>query len=209
MIRYLQDMVDFLQENPVILLNDNDDGRINSATNENIVLNQLATRFKNIYIPPLRWWYDFAIPLQNRLFVNVKISDLSNNSADNCSSKLGMGYALSGIENLPTNWEAFHQILANEIKTGYDYYFLVVNKNNTSDCFWTSLKRIKTLIPNGNNLPFQCDWSQNRGYSGRSDIEATQYILKTYIESWEKKVNGYPFILKEMLVNNKIFDLEY
>ena len=33
MIRYLQDMVDFLQENPVILLNDNDDGRINSATN--------------------------------------------------------------------------------------------------------------------------------------------------------------------------------
>lgn len=50
MIRYLQDMVDFLQENPVILLNDNDDGRINSATNENIVLNQLATRFKYIYI---------------------------------------------------------------------------------------------------------------------------------------------------------------
>ena len=124
MIRYLQDMVDFLQENPVRLINDNDDGRINSATNENIVLNQLATRFESdMYISPPRWWYDFAIPLQNRLFVNVKISDLSNNSADNCSSKLGMGYALCGIENLPIHWEKFHQILANELKIGYDYYF--------------------------------------------------------------------------------------
>lgn len=209
MIRYLQDMVDFLQENPVELINDNNDGRINSVRNEDIVLYQLSTKF-NIITPPPRCWYDFVIPLplQNKLFVNVKISDLSNNSADNCSSKLGMGYALSGIENLPTNWEPFHQILANEIRTGYDYYFLVVNKNNTSDCFWTSLKRIKTLTSNGNNLPFQCDWSQNRDFSNRSETEAIQYILKTYIESWEKKVNGYPFILKEMLENNKIFDRE-
>ncbi|QCD53355.1 restriction endonuclease [Campylobacter sp. RM16192] len=207
MIIYLQDMVDFLRENPVRLINDNDDGRINSATNENIVLDKLSTKF-DINIPQVRCWYDFVMPLQNKLFVNVKISDLSNNSADNCSSKLGMGYALCGIENLPIHWEKFHQILANELKTGYDYYFLVVNKNNTSDCFWTSLKRIKTLTSNGNNLPFQCDWSQNRDFSSRSEIEATRYILKTYIESWDKKAKGYPFILKEMLVNNKIFDSE-
>lgn len=204
-------MVDFLRKNPVELINDNNDGRINSATNENIVLDKLSTRFKShMYIPPSRWWYDFAIPLQNKLFVNLKISDLSNNSADNCSSKHGMGYALCGIENLPKNWQEFHQILAsvlaNETTLGYDYFFLVVNKNNTSDCFWTSLKSIKTLIPNGNNLPFQCDWSQNRYFSGRRDIEATKYILKTYIKSWEKRANGYPSILKEMLVNNKIFD---
>lgn len=198
-------MVDFLQKNPVILRNDNDDGRINSATNEDIVLDTLSTEF-DINRPPVRYWYDFEIPLQKKLFVNVKISDLSNNSADNCSSKLGMGYALCGIENLPTNWEPFHQILASELKLGYDYYFLVVNKNNTSDCFCTSLKRIKTLTSNGNNLPFQCDWSQNRDFSNRSEIEAMQYILKTYIESWGKKVNGYPFILEEMLENNKIFD---
>jgi len=207
MIIYLQDMVDFLRENPVRLINDNDDGRINSATNENIVLDKLSTKF-DINIPQVRCWYDFVMQLQNKLFVNVKISDLSNNSADNCSSKLGMGYALCGIENLPIHWEKFHQILANELKTGYDYYFLVVNKNNTSDCFWTSLKRIKTLTSNGNNLPFQCDWSQNRDFSSRSEIEATRYILKTYIESWDKKAKGYPFILKEMLVNNKIFDSE-
>lgn len=207
MIRYLQDMVDFLQENPVRLINDNDDGRINSATNENIVLDKLSTKF-DVNIPQARCWYDFVMPLQNKLFVNVKISDLSNNSADNCSSKLGMGYALCGIENLPIHWEKFHQILANELKIGYDYYFLVVNKNNTSDCFWTSLKRIKTLTSNGNNLPFQCDWSQNRDFSSRSEIEAIRYILKTYIDSWDKKAKGYPFILKEMLVNNKIFDSE-
>ncbi|EJS3350769.1 hypothetical protein NWZ63_001604, partial [Campylobacter jejuni] len=82
MIRYLQDMVDFLQENPVRLINDNVDGRINSATNENVVLDKLSTKF-DVNIPQTRCWYDFVMPLQNKLFVNVKISDLSNNSADN------------------------------------------------------------------------------------------------------------------------------
>ncbi len=109
---------------------------------------------------------------------------------------------------MPIAWNAFHKMLIQELKIGYDYYFLVINKNNTKDCFYTSLKRIKVLVPNGNNLPFQCDWSKNREFSDRSEIEAMKYILNIYIQSWDKKVKDYPFELKEMLVNNKFLNNE-
>ncbi|TLD85055.1 restriction endonuclease [Helicobacter sp. MIT 11-5569] len=208
MIVYLENIVDFLQNNPITLTNESDDGRLNSATNEEIILKKLIENFKEIKVPSIREWYDFRIVDKDEIFINIKISDLSNSVADNCSSKLGMGYALSGIKNMPLSWDKFHKMLADELKIGYDYYFLVINKNDTKDCFYTSLKRIQTLVPNGNNLPFQCDWSKNREFSDRSEIEATRYILKTYIESWDKKVKGYPFALKEMLVNHKILDTE-
>ena len=132
------------------------------------------------------------------------ISDLDNNYADNLSSKIGMGYALTGKNDLSIQWEKFHKQIKENIKIGYDYYFLIVNKNNSCDAFWTSLKRIETLIPNGNNLPFQCDWSKNRNFSTRNEIQAIYYILEQYIESWNKKVKGYPFDLKEMLINNNL-----
>lgn len=208
MMQYLKSIVEFLQNNPIVLANENDDGRLNSATNEEAILRKLAENFKAIKMPSIREWYDFRIQQQDEIFVNLKISDLDNNAADNCSSKLGMGYALSGIKNMPISWDKFHKMLVDELKIGYDYYFLVINKNNTKDCFYTSLKKIQTLVPNGNNLPFQCDWSKNREFSDRSEIEAMRYILKTYIESWDKKIKGYPFELKEMLVNHKILDKE-
>ncbi len=204
----LNEIVEFLHENPISLETGNSDGRLNSAGSEDAVLKKLSGKFRSIELPGIRNWYDFRITGRNDLFVNLKISDLSNNAADNCSAKLGMGYALTGIKNLPMAWEQFHKMLEDELKIGFDYYFLVVNKNSSSDCFWTSLKRIKKLVPNGNNLPFQCDWSQNREFSGRSEIEAMRYILEVYIASWSKKVKGYPFKLREMLENNKLLDSE-
>ncbi|MCV3392005.1 restriction endonuclease [Campylobacter sp. IFREMER_LSEM_CL2101] len=208
MIEYLENIVNFLQNNPIVLDNKNEDGRINSATNEDEILKTLNQNFKNIKKPYIRSWYDFSIIDKEEIYINIKISDLDNNAADNCSSKLGMGYALSGIKNMPISWDAFHKMLAKELKIGYDYYFLVINKNNTKDCFYTSLKRIQYLVPNGNNLPFQCDWSKNRNFSNRSELESIKYILDIYLQSWDKKIKGYPFELKEMLINNKILHNE-
>lgn len=208
MMRYLENIVDFLQNTLVSFANENDDGRINSATNENIILQKLSDKFKEVEISSIRQWFDFKICQKDEIFVNVKISDLRGSAADNYSSKLGMGYALSGVKNMPMAWDKFHEMLANELKISYDYYFLIINKNNTKDCFYTSLKRIKTLMPNGNNLPFQCNWAENREFSKRSEIEAIRYILSVYLRSWDKKVKGYPFKLKEMFVNNKILKSE-
>lgn len=208
MIRFLENIVEFLKLNPIELKSKNDDGRINSAINEKAIITSIAKEFSQVKISKMREWYDFSIQNGDEIFVNVKISDLNNDSADNCSSKLGMGYALCGQKDMPIRWDCFHSMLANELKIGYDYYFLIVNAKDSRDCFWTSLKRIKTLVPNGNNLPFQCDWSKNREFSNRTEIEAMKYILSVYIESWDKKVLGYPFELKEMLLNNKLLDNE-
>ena len=207
MTKYLDDIVQYLSYNPIRLDNHLDDGRLNSAGNENEILNFLRKNFKNIQTPGIRSWYDFKITnKKDEIFINIKVSDLENSAADNLSSKLGMGYALTGNKEMSMCWDLFHQQIKNEIKLGYDYYFLIVNKNNSCDSFWTSIKRIKTLVPNGNNLPFQCDWSKNREFSTRSEIEATYYILNQYIASWDKKVGGYPFELKEILVNKKLLD---
>lgn len=208
MMKFLNEIVDCLKTFEIELDNHSEDGRLNSAENEIEILNLLNKHFSsNIQTPNIRSWYDFKITDNNdEIFVNIKVSDLDNESADNISSKLGMGYALTGIQNMSMRWEKFHKQIKEDIKLGYDYYFLIVNKNYSCDTFWTSLKRIETLVPNGNNLPFQCNWAKNREFSNRNEIEATYYILRQYICSWDKKAKGYPFELKDLLINNKLLD---
>ena len=43
-----------------------------------------------------------------------------------------------------------------------DYYFLVVNKRDTSDIIINSLRGISILTPNVNNLPFQIRWLKKK-----------------------------------------------
>ena len=207
MERYLDRIVAFLREHPVELSSNDADGRVNSGINEHEILEALCdSQYGGIIdVPNIRAWYDFRIICGlGELFVNIKVSDLSNSSADNLSSKKGMGYALTGIKNLPDPWPAFNSAISNNIKGGFDYYFLVVNKNNPRDAFWTSLKRIKRLQPNGNNLPFQCDWSLNREWSNRTEEESITYILSVYLDSWNKKISGYPGEIRALIERGEI-----
>ena len=72
-------------------------------------------------------------------------------------------------------------------KTDGDYYFLVANKKDNKDFFWTSLKQLKAIIPNGNNLPFQANWSVNRERVQRSHVDACRFILSAFKESVYKR----------------------
>ena len=177
MERYLDSIASFLHDNPVKLSENDADGRVNSGINEHEILDFLKESIYGtiINLPPPRCWYDFAIKTnEGEMFVNIKVSDLSNSAADNLSSKQGMGYALTGIKTIP------------------------------NDVFWTSLKRIEKLQANGNNLPFQCNWSANRKWSQRTEEEAIEYILSVYIDSWNKKISGYPGEIKAMLERGEI-----
>jgi hypothetical protein len=210
MERYLDSIVSYLEKNPVVLSSNNADGRLNSAENEDEILEKLCeVNFgASIDRPTIRAWYDFSISDNHgKIYVNIKVSDLSNTAADNLSSKQGMGYALTGIEGIPDNWKKFNEIVSKNIKSGYDYYFLIINKTNPKDVFWTSLKRIRRLQANGNNLPFQCNWASNREWSNRTEEEATKYILETYLDSWNKKINGYPGEIKTLLDRGEIHSL--
>ncbi|MDE6562735.1 MAG: hypothetical protein K2J98_00460, partial [Malacoplasma sp.] len=59
--------------------------------------------------------------------------------------------------------------------------------NNTKDIFWTSLKKIETLTPTGNNLPFQCIWNKNRNHIERDYQSAKKFIMNAFEESIKKR----------------------
>lgn len=186
------ELTNYLKNNLGNLKYDNRDGRVNSIINEEFVLNKLFEKYK-IEKPKIRNWYDFKI---GEYFFNIKISSFS--SADNISSKKSMAYTLTGIEGdeFSDKWNLFHEKLFDNINinNSKDYYFLCINSADTNDIFWTSLKRINTLIPNGNNLPFQCNWNNNKVFSNRSNQEAIDYIISVYLQSWEKKISPYNFL---------------
>lgn len=181
------------------------DGRLDSAESESVVSNHLKELFKNTDVevyeaPKQRYWYDVLIKYNNQTFpINIKMT--TGTSADNVSSKIGMFYALTGIwpEDVSglNYWEKYNTLLVDNFNatTDADYYFIIYFKNEESFLF-TSLKRLETLTANGNNLPFQCKWSDNCDMTTRSLEEQSAYIMDTYFSSWVKKTNGFEPLMR-------------
>lgn len=175
------------------------DGRLDSAESEIVIINHLKNLFKNTEVkviepPQERYWYDILIEYKGQKFpINIKIT--SGISADNISSKIGVFYALTGLwpEKVSglSRWSSYNQLLTENLnyETNADYYFIVYFKTEQTFLF-TSLKQINTLVANGNNLPFQCNWSNNLSITQRSNQEQIDYIMDIYFDSWIKKVNG-------------------
>lgn len=178
------------------------DGRVNSSINEKEIRASIKTAAScneqftdqmglSITDPADRDWVDFTVEGKSTFVpVNIKVTTMDG-AADNLSCKLGMYYALTGIRpdfNNSISWGGYTERLAAGLAaTGgerdADYYFLVVNKRAAGDVFWTSLKRIQSLSPNGNNLPFQADWSKNREQILRDPKDAVKYILGVFYQS--------------------------
>lgn len=203
----LSKMVDFLRRKKTKLSTSSEDGRINSSINEDEIINDLksfeysSSWFENnslkLNIPKSREWFDFAIESTvTDLFipVNIKVSNCNTSQADNLNCKLGILYTLTGINpkalklSQSSGWEKYFKTLDQKMSsyTSADYYFLVINKTEADDVFFTSLKTIQTLTPNGNNLPFQCVWSKNRVRIERSFKESQYFLLSSFKDSIEK-----------------------
>ncbi len=188
----LHEMREYLISDGLTLENRHADGRLNSSVNEEQILESLRKKFK-IEEPNAREWYDFvAISGRERFPVNIKVSNL--NTADNVQCKLGIYYTLTGIWpdfGNGVSWETFFKMLSGDLSKGTrgDYYFLVVGKSDPTDIILTSLKQIGSLVPNGNNLPFQCNWGRNRELKQRSHDEAVKFILGVLGKSCELRAN--------------------
>ena len=188
----LIDIQNFLASNVVQLSKKFQDGRINASINEDEILRVINSNF-NIEQPPPRFWYDFAILRgTEKIPVNIKVT--STTTADNVQCKLGMYYALTGIwpnfaNEMP--WGEYFSLMKRGLgtRTDKDYYFLVVSKKDPRDIFSTSLKQIDTLVANGNNLPFQCNWGNNRVPKQRTHDEATQFLLGKFRDSINLRAN--------------------
>lgn len=182
------------------------DGRLDSAESEIVIIEHLKSLFsdsKNIEVlnaPRQRYWYDVLIKIDEQTYpINIKIT--SGESADNVSSKEGLFYALTGIwpETIRglTRWESYNTLLTNNFNASLntDYYFIIYFKEDETFLF-TSLKKINELSPNGNNLPFQCNWSKNCIFTTRSIEDQSHYLMDIYFQSWLKKLNGFEPLMK-------------
>lgn len=188
----LSEIRNYLVSNGVQISKGNGDGRIMSAINEDELTRTISSKFA-IDLPPPRHWYDFAIRKgSEKIPVNIKVT--STSTADNVQCKLGMYYALTGIwpdfAN-ETPWGEYFELMKQGLgtKTDKDYYFLVVSKKNPRDVFCTSLKHIQTLVANGNNLPFQCNWGSNRTPKERTHDDAVRFLLGKFYESIKLRAN--------------------
>ena len=176
------------------------DGRLDSAESESSVIKHLQELFKNTDVevysaPDKRWWYDVLIKYDGQVYpINIKMT--SGGSYDNISSKQGMFYALTGKwpekEKGLTRWESYNTLLTKYFNpaSNVDYYFIVYFKEEETFLF-TSLKRLNTLMANGNNLPFQCKWPDNCEATTRSQEEQSFYLMNVYFDSWVKKTGGF------------------
>jgi hypothetical protein len=182
------------------------DGRLDSAESEPIIIEHLKTLFSEnndieiIDAPRPRHWYDILIKIEGKSYpVNIKIT--SGGTADNVSSKEGLFYALTGmwpekVRGL-TRWTSYNTLLTENLDFSLDsdYYFIIYFKEDEIFLV-TSLKRIKELTPNGNNLPFQCDWAKNDTFTNRTPEEQGEYLMEIYFQSWLKKLNGFEPLMK-------------
>lgn len=188
----LTEMVEFLQQQNLNLSINSRDGRVNSAFNEDEIFRLLESNFA-INRPNMRDWFDFSFE-ENKDFypVNIKITKLST---DNLNCKLGIYYALtSRIPHFDNeiSWAKFFQAIKENLRENTkDYYFLVINKNDTNDIFTTSLKSLNILTPNGNNLPFQANWAKNKLLQHRNFTEAKDFILETMAKSFALRARIY------------------
>ncbi|OBV28780.1 restriction endonuclease [Helicobacter sp. CLO-3] len=188
----LNNIKDFLIENQLSLSQNSRDGRIDSAFNEDEVFNFIAKKFDIIY-PKKRDWFDFAFEENNIFYpVNIKITNLS---IDNLNCKLGVYYALTGkllhFDN-EIRWANLFEALKENLESNTrDYYFLVINKQDKKDIFATCLKSLNSLVPNGNNLPFQANWAKNKTLVSRTYDEAKDFILGTLAKSLYQRAKAY------------------
>lgn len=197
-----------LRKDIVQLARDGGDGRVDSQKSERDITRTLALQFEAdhyfrdnglIFEPtPARHWYDFCVRGPAGLFlpVNIKISSFS--SSDNLSSKEGLFYAMTGVDpkRVPhatqpgrlwaiNSWEPYCQAMAHYFgcDKSADYYFLVIDKREVGNVFWTSLRQMAVLDPNGSNLPYQAHWAKNTVRVQRSWEESAEFLMGVFREA--------------------------
>ena len=190
----LEAIVAFLQQQNITLSNTSGNGRLDSALNEKNIIDIIVKGNFTIKASKEREWFDFSF-IEHGVFcpVNIKISTMK--TADNLNCKLGIYYAITGqVPNFKNElgWEEYFPKLSADLQeNNVDYYFLIINKTNSQDIFATSLKGLEILVSNGNNLPFQANWNNNRHHVPRSFKEAEKFLLDNLEKSLSLRTEAH------------------
>lgn len=182
--------------------NINSDGRINSCIDEDNIIKLLVNRFPGrIITPKIRMWYDICVFDNIHGWIVVNIKTTTAITSDNTGNLAMCVHAYTdevlNIEGSRYENGAMHGILFEKIRdkkinrhNKKDYYFIVVNKTDTSDIIINSVKGLTVLTPNINNLPFQVCWNKNRIFKYRAirhQIKSFINILQRPKPSWKER----------------------
>jgi len=199
-------IVEYLKKNPIRLPRGKHQGRSESTVQEEQVVRQIRKKFNITTLDHVKDpWADFYGRKEcgEEYPVNIKISSLKG--ADNTCGKIALlhTFSNSSIKDLMNSdqlakvnqwadyFEYFNENLSLE-ETGKDYYFLIIDKSQTSNVFYTSLRGLQCVTPNGSNFPFQCNWKRNQTIVERTYKEALEFIL----DSCEKSLLKSPVFTK-------------
>ncbi len=173
----------------------NEDGRINSCIDEDIIIILLIENFGNkIKKPKIRMWYDILAFDYIYGWIPVNIKTTTTMTSDNTGNLAMCVYAYTDeILDIHRNKSygngEMSNILFDKLKNKKyntnnkkDYYFIVLNKTNTNDIIVNSVKGLTILTPNINNLPFQVNWSKNKKFK----YENINKKIKLFIKCLQK-----------------------
>jgi len=166
----------YLSEVHIKSCNLSDDGRTNSCFDEDNIIDNLIKKFPDrIKKPDIRMWFDILVKDYKYGWLPVNIKTTTLKTSDNTGNLAMCVYAYTDevldlekkYQNGPMSKILIKKLRENKInyKSKKDYYFLVVNKNNTNEVIINSCKGLTQLTPNINNLPFQVNWSKNKEYN--------------------------------------------
>lgn len=195
----LYEVSQHLSEKRLALPSTGADARSDSAVAEGTIVTSLlnaGNKEWGIYSPNVdsknnRSWYDVKI---GDLFVDIKITTLD--TRDNTNAKAAIFYLLTGLDldNFVLKTQEkyyFKDLKTYEIPDEHrDYYYLVINKRDTTDIFPVSLKGIKDIAPNPSNPPFQARFDNCREPVQRTWEEAKNFLLNVWAESVQRKIKS-------------------
>jgi len=191
-----------LLKSNLIFAKENEDGRINSCIDEDVIIRLLVEKFETRIIKPkIRMWYDILAYDNYYGWIPINIKTTTTKTSDNTGNLAMCVYAYTN-EELDLQKESSYnngkmsKILFDKIKNGEfnkkpkkDYYFLVLDKENNENIIINSVKGLVTLTPNINNLPFQVIWCKNRRFkydSIKNKIRLFIYCLQNPEPSWKE-----------------------
>jgi len=193
----LPNSINFLQQilmNSKILLSKIEkDGRVNSNIDETILINILEKEpllQNRLYIPSkCRHWFDIGVKDYKYGWLPINIKSTTTLTSDNTGNLAMCVYSFTSFSmdlKKPYQNGQMAKILIEYLKNNKlnkklkrDYYFLVVNKNNPSKIIVNSIKGLRHLTPNINNLPFQIKWNLNEFFIYKPISNVVENFVKT------------------------------
>lgn len=173
----------------------NEDGRINSCIDEDEVIKLLSEKLgERIKIPKIRMWYDILALDYMYGWIPINIKTTTTITSDNTGNLTMCVYAYTNeildiyrdksYENGKMSDILFTKLKNKKYNTNNkkDYYFIVLNKTDSSDIIVNSVKGLTILTPNVNNLPFQVCWNKNRIFK----YENIHKKIKQFIDCLQK-----------------------